>query len=153
VGPSASNGSVTPRVAPPAVENQHAIVGDVQPQVLAQVGDQSVTVGVVAEQRVIGVEDERVDRAGTVGAGRQLVRQLRRGFLVWYGHIQSASAAREELQHLRAKVLGRDVIEPIIDELVRLLGEQPVDERRPAVTDRMTDHTVLIWRAHRGKNA
>jgi hypothetical protein len=103
-----------------------------------------VTVGVVAEQRMVVIHDQRVDRARAVGALGERIRQVRRRFLVWYGHVQPAASAREELQHLRAEVLGRYVVEAIDQELFGLLGEQSVDERRPAVVDRMTDHAILI---------
>jgi hypothetical protein len=81
-------------------------------------------------------------------AHRQFVGQFGRGFLVWYGHVEAAPATREEFQHLRPEVFGGDVIQAVDERLVRLLGEQSVDERRPAMTDRMTDHTVLIRRVH-----
>ena len=134
----------------PGTQDQNPLVGDFEAQVLSQVGDQTVAVGVVAEQAVLGVHHECVDRARAVGAQREFVGQLRRRFLVWYGHVQPASAAREELQHLRAEIARRDVIEAIDEGLIRLLGEQPVDERRPAVTDGMSDHPVLIRGVHRG---
>ena len=120
----------------------------VQAEVLAQVGDQPVAVGVVAEQVVLGVDHEGVDRAGAVGADRELVGQFGRRFLVWYGHVQPAAAAREEFQHLRAEVPRGDVIEPVDQGLLGLLRKEPVDERRPAVIDRMTDHSVLIRGVH-----
>ena len=41
-----------------------------EPEILAQVGDQPVAVGVVAEQAVVGVEYQGVDRAGAIGAHR-----------------------------------------------------------------------------------
>ena len=53
------------------------------------------------------------------------------------------------LERKRDEVLGADVIETIDEELLRLLGEHPMDEWRPAVIDRMTDHTVLIRGVHR----
>ena len=39
----------------------------VEPEVLAQVGDEPVAVGVVTEQGVLGVDHQRVHRAGAVG--------------------------------------------------------------------------------------
>ena len=123
----------------------------VEAEVLAQVGDQAVAVGVVAEQRVLGAHHQGVDRAGPVGAHRELVGQLGRRFLVWYGHVEPAPAAREEFQHLGAKVPRGDVVQAIDQGLLSLLRKEPVDERRPAVIDRMTDHPVLIRRVHCGK--
>ena len=120
----------------------------VEAQVLAQVGDQPVAVGVVAEQAVLGAHHEGVDRAGAVGAHRELVGKLGRRFLVWYGHIEPAAAAREELQHLRAEVPRGDVIQAVDQGLFGLFRKEPVDERRPAVIDRMTDHSVLIRGVH-----
>jgi hypothetical protein len=130
-------------------EDEYPIVGDGEAEILAKVGDQSVAVGVVAEQGVIVIQDQRIDGTGAVGAGSELIGQLRRGFLVWYGHVQPTSATGEEFQHLGAEVSGRDIVETIDDGLIRLFGEQPVDERRPAVIDRMTDHPVLIRCVHR----
>ena len=120
----------------------------VEAEVLAQVGDQAVAVGVVAEQAVLGVQHQRVDRAGAVGAHGELVGQLGRRFLVWYGHVEPAPAAREEFQHLRAEVRRGDVVQAIDEGLLGLLRKEPVDERRPAVIDRMTDHSVLIRCVH-----
>ena len=97
---------------------------------------------------MVVVQDQRVDRAGAIGARGELVGQLRRRFLVWYGHVETATAAREEFQHLRAEIFRGDVVQAIDEGLIRLLGEQPVDERRPAVIDRMTDHPVLIRCVH-----
>jgi hypothetical protein len=107
-----------------------------------------MSVGVVAEQGVVVLHDQRVHRAGPVGAFGQGVRDVGRRFLVWYGHIQSPSAAAEELEYLHAEIVGRDVVQTVDHVLRRLLGEQAVDEGRPAVIDRMTDHTVLIGRIH-----
>ena len=85
---------------------------------------------------------------GAVGADRELVGKLGRRFLVWYGHVESAPAAREELQHLGAKVRRGDVIQAVDQGLLGLFRKEPVDERRPAVIDRMTDHSVLIRAVH-----
>ena len=128
-------------------EQQNALVGEFDLQIALEIADQPGPVGIVAEQCRIGEERDRIHRLGAGGARRQFVHQFGRRLLVRHGDVQAAHAAGEQPQGLAAEILRRDVEQPIDEILRRGLGEHPVDERRPAVGDRVPDDPVLIGRA------
>jgi hypothetical protein len=118
-------------------------VGDDESEVVAQVAHQAGTVGVVAEQ-LLALHGEGVDRGGVRGARGELGGHFDRGDLVRQGDVQPLAALGEELPHALGELLRRHVVGPIAHLLARLAREQPVDEGREAVTDRVADHAVLV---------
>jgi hypothetical protein len=62
-------------------------------------------------------------------------------------HVQAAHAVREQRHDLLLEILGLDVEQAVDHVLQRLLREETVYERRPAVSDRMADDAVLVWAA------
>src|ERR1700729_1434255 len=66
------------------------------------------------------------------------------------GDVQGAPAVKKEVHHVPAKLRWRHIEAPIDHRLLGLAREQAVNERRPAVRDRMPDDSVLIRsRVHR----
>jgi hypothetical protein len=143
-GSRSSNGPSTPRAAPPAPEQQNALVGEFNLQIALEIADQPGPVGIVAEQCRIGEECDRIHRLGARGARRQFVHQFGRRLLVRHGDVQAAHAAGEQPQGLAPEILRRDVEQPIDEILRRGLREHPMDERRPAVGYRVSHDAVLI---------
>ena len=125
-------------------EHQHALVLQAEFEVALQVVDQPGTVGVVAEQRAVRAQRQRVHGARAPGPGRQLARHRHGGLLVRNRDVQAADPLREQLRDPAFELLRRDVEHPVNKILARLLRKQPVDERRPAVRNRVAYHAVVI---------
>ena len=67
------------------------------------------------------------------------------------GDVQAAPAVQEKVHHVPAELRRRHIEAPVDHRLLGLAREQAVDERRPAVRDRMPDDSILIRRrVHRG---
>ena len=116
------------------------------PQIVLEIGHQPEPVGVVAQQGSLFEEGNGVDRFGALGARRQLVYQFRSRLLMRQRDIQALEAAGEQAQRFAAKILRRDIEQPI-DQILRSgLGKHAVYERRPAVGDGVTRNSVLIRR-------
>ena len=79
-------------------------------------------------------------------ARRQLVDQLGGRLLVRQRDIETAHAAGQQAQSLAPEIVRVNVEQAIDQILRRRLGEHAVNERRPAVGDRVPDHAVLIGR-------
>ena len=124
-------------------QQQDARLGPAQPEVPAQIGHQSDPVGVVADE-ILTVQRNRVDRVRELRPRRELVHQVGSGVLVRHRDVDAAAAGAEELEHVAAETLGRRFVQPVAQVLLRLAREHAVDERRPAVSDRVTEETVGV---------
>ena len=87
-------------------DDQHAAIRDRHAQIVQQVLEQARAIGVVADDAILVAQAQRIDGAGALGARRQLVGELGGGELVRHRHVQAPAAAREELEHVAAEVLG-----------------------------------------------
>jgi hypothetical protein len=88
--------------------------------------------------------DDRVHGVGELGARRELVDEVGCRLLVRQGDIDAAPVTAEELEHVAAEAFGRRFVQPVDQVLLRLAREHAVDERRPAVTDGITEQSVGI---------
>ncbi len=127
-------------------QDQHALVRERDIQVVLEVANEADAVGVVAEQLRILEERDGIHRLRARRARRQLVDQLCGRLLVRQRDVEATHAAGEQAQSLAPEIVGMYVEQPIDEVLRRGFGEHPVDERRPAVRDRMADQSILISR-------
>ena len=124
-------------------QDQDGLAGHGKAEILAQIAQEPGAVGVVPDQ-LVAPHADRIHSLRTIREGRELVHEFRRRLLVGHGDVEALAAGRKELDRADAKTLGREVQQTIGHGLAGLFGEHAMDERRPAVPDRMTDDGVSI---------
>ena len=124
-------------------EQQDAFAGERAMQVAGEVGNQAGAVGVVTENAV-GVEFQRVDRAGTFGARAQMLGQLVGFFLERYGDVGPAPARRDERGDAIHKAVERRQDGLVRHVLPGLAGERSMNLRGFGVGDGVPENGVAI---------
>jgi len=109
-------------------EDEQAPLRDDDPEVVAQIAHQACAIGVVAEDGVVVLQRQRVDRRGVCGARGELLRHLDRRDFVGHRDVQAAPTAAEEALHPLGELLGRDVVGAVAHRLTGVAGEDAVDE-------------------------
>ena len=85
-----------------------------------------------------------VDRLRAFGARGEFVDELGRRLLVRQRDVHAPQPPREQAQGLAPKTVRRDVEQPVHQILRSRFGEHAVNERGPAVSDRVARDPVLI---------
>jgi hypothetical protein len=74
--------------------------------IVEQVAGETGAIGVVAEQRAILAQGQRVDRAGPARPRSELRRQMHGGFLVRHRDVQALAALGNETAHAGFELRG-----------------------------------------------
>ena len=90
-------------------ENEHALAGEGESQIVLEIGHQPQPIGVVAQQGGLFEKRNGVHGFGALRARREFVHQLCSGLLVRQRDIEALQAAGEQAQRLAAKTLRRNV--------------------------------------------
>ncbi len=109
-------------------DDEHAAASEIDAEVVAQVVHETGAVRVVAEQPVVALDGERVHGHGAFCPGREFVRKLSSRDFVRHRHVEAASAARKEIQHVGAEVLRKHVVQPVDQLFTRLPRKHAVNE-------------------------
>jgi hypothetical protein len=120
-------------------EDQEARATQRDSEVAHEVGDEADAVRVLAIELGGTPAHDRVDGARPLSAGGQVVHDLGRGRLVRQRHVRATAAFDEEVDDGVAEFVRHDVLHLVVDDVVELAREHAVDERRPAVSDRMAE--------------
>src|SRR5690554_3639937 len=124
-------------------KDQYPFIVQIPPQVV-HVVNHADTIGVVTENAAVCLQCQSINRTRTLGAGRQLLREIKGILFERHGHIKPFATLLKKIGCALRKGIFRHQLLGVGHALSRLLGKMTMNMGRFTVVDRVAKNGVAI---------